>query len=424
MATQTNKPRVLIIGAGLGGLTLAQCLRKQEIPFEIYERDTNLVSRSSGWAIGIHSVLDDLTSSVPQDLPPLKDAVNHLLPLTLEAQICLYFRGTRLAVQHTPEAPVIRANRFRFREWLSTRIAIQWGKRVTQVEEGHGEVRVRFQDGMTATGDILVGADGVNSIVREHVLQRPNKETLRTVPAAIIIGETTMSGELFKHQLSLGHSCYVNAGPGNYYVFVGLSQVNPDGKSGKYYWFFIGDDADVGNEDHWLRSASQSEKLEHVIKTTSTLKPVFTEVIKSTTPSGIREIPIIVRDAEIHDLPVGRITLLGDSVHPMTPFRGEGGVHALRDALNLGKVLGQLRSNDSGEIESLLGPYQKEMLERGAAAVKASRDAQKVNVGGRGELMSWGQVAVPTPEETISLEDCLPEERVGAGCPETTPEVN
>ncbi|KAI1139397.1 putative monooxygenase [Hypoxylon sp. FL0543] len=408
MAVATTKPRVLIVGAGLGGLTLAQCLRKQNVPFEIFERDSDPVSRASGWAIGLHSVLEDLLSSVPQDMPPFKETVSHLPPLDLEAQVAFYVRGQRRVVQYTPEKPIIRANRFCLREWLSTQVPIQWGKKVVQVIEAEGEVRIRFEDGTTAVGDVLVGADGVNSVVREHVLRRPNEDTLRTVPAAIIIGETTFAGEEFERQLSLGHSCYVVSSPGTpgYFLFVGLRQANADGNSGAYYWLLVIEDEIFGREDHWSRSASQAEKLEYAIQLTSALEPEFTEVIKTTPASGIRTQPLILRDAEIDSLPAGRITLLGDAVHPMTPFRGEGGVHALRDALNLGKVLSRLKSNDLNEIESLLGPYQEEVLERGVAAARASRKAQRINTLGEGELIAWGQVAVTAPEEHVSLQKC------------------
>lgn len=46
---------VLIVGGGLGGLGLAQSLRKQGISFEIFERDENADSRFQGWAIGLHT---------------------------------------------------------------------------------------------------------------------------------------------------------------------------------------------------------------------------------------------------------------------------------------------------------------------------------------------------------------------------------
>ena len=51
----TQKPlHVLIVGAGLAGLVLAQALRKQGITYEIFERDASIHSRFQGWAIALH----------------------------------------------------------------------------------------------------------------------------------------------------------------------------------------------------------------------------------------------------------------------------------------------------------------------------------------------------------------------------------
>ncbi len=56
MASETpKKPHVLIIGAGIGGLFLAQFLRKQGVSFEIFERDASAEAREGGWAIGLHA---------------------------------------------------------------------------------------------------------------------------------------------------------------------------------------------------------------------------------------------------------------------------------------------------------------------------------------------------------------------------------
>lgn len=48
-----SQDKVLIVGAGIGGLALAQALRKQCIPFEIFERDNGPYGRSQGWAVAL-----------------------------------------------------------------------------------------------------------------------------------------------------------------------------------------------------------------------------------------------------------------------------------------------------------------------------------------------------------------------------------
>ncbi|KAI1086378.1 putative monooxygenase [Rostrohypoxylon terebratum] len=409
MADNSVKPHVLIVGAGIGGLVLAQSLRKQNIPFEIFEKDTSPAARPSGWAIGLHTVLDEFESAMPNDMPSFEESVSHLLPLNLKAQMGLYLKFGRRVVESTPEYRIVRANRLRLRKWLLNKIPVQWGKKLTGVVEGDDNtVQLHFEDGTKATGDILVGADGVNSIVREHLLQRPNKDMLKTAPVTMIIGETTVSGECFERQLSLGHSCYIkSAVDSSNFLFVGLSEVSPDGTSGQYYWYATQKDENAGKNDHWLYSALQTEKLEHALKSTSPLDPKFTEIIRETPASGILEYPMILRDIEIDELPMGRVTLLGDAAHAMTPFRGEGGVHAIRDALNLAKALGRLDLKKSGNIEPILGSYQDEMLQRCGAAVRRSRNALTVNTGGGGEMIVWGRTPVEAPEENILLKDCL-----------------
>ena len=76
---------VLIVGAGLGGLTLAQCLNNRGIPFRVFERDPAAKSgrqRAQGWCISLHPwILDDLKASVRDDEAGLRaiapsDALN------------------------------------------------------------------------------------------------------------------------------------------------------------------------------------------------------------------------------------------------------------------------------------------------------------------------------------------------------------
>ena len=102
--------------------------------------------------------------SMSDDLPPL-ESTNHLLPLDLPAQLCFYVGGSKKAfVQSTAEKPIIRANRQKLREILATGIDVQWNRTTAQIEQDAESVRLAFADGTTAVGDVLVGADGSNSV--------------------------------------------------------------------------------------------------------------------------------------------------------------------------------------------------------------------------------------------------------------------
>lgn len=123
-----------------------------------------------------------MISAFPADMSDLKESTNHLAPLTIPAQVAVHFNGTPGRVgfevcslgffdgnrkantmQDSSEKPFIRSERYRLRKWLSTNIRIQWGKHATKFHHNSAGVRIEFLDGTSATGDILIGSDGVNS---------------------------------------------------------------------------------------------------------------------------------------------------------------------------------------------------------------------------------------------------------------------
>lgn len=246
------------------------------------------------------------------------------------------------------------------------------------------------------------------STVREHLLQTPSSSLLNRVPLAAIVGQVTLSGDEFKRQLELGHSGYMFMSQGlGFFNFCGLHRVLPDGISGQHYWMFMQHDAQVAEPDHWLQTASQQEKLDYVLKAVAALPPRFREIFKLTPADGIKKEQHIWRDLELgaDAVPADRIVLLGDAAHAMTPFRGEGGHHALIDSLKLSKVLGQLHEQGKdGSIEAIkaaVAEYNAEMLTRGSGAV---RDSRNMGSGGKpGEKPKAWIGAKPIPEKEIVL---------------------
>ncbi|KAI1473836.1 putative monooxygenase [Daldinia eschscholtzii] len=380
MAQRT--PHILIVGAGLGGLLLGQTLRKNNIHFEIFERDRSDNIRAQGWAMGLHTILDEPDASIPDDMPS-RDFVNHLLPLKYNYEWAWYRhdRTKKLGIRDDGSGNFLRANRARLRKWLATNMPIQYGKHAIRIEEHDDLVTVHFEDGTSATGDILIGAEGSCSPSKKYLLG--GEDVIRHPHQGMINGEVILSGHDMEQQLQMGVSCYLvdasltDETPS--FFFVGLSEVFPDGKSGRYYFNIFWRDENATKKDFWTYSASSEKLYETALEKTKHLPPKFRSI--------------------------GRITLLGDSAHSMPTFRGEGGFHALLDALKLGKVLSNLQTNNTDDIRRALGDYQDEMLERGSKAAEWSNCAYDKAWSGddAGPRIIWGMPVVPLPDEKITL---------------------
>lgn len=102
---------------------------------------------------------------MPDDVPDLA-LTNHLLPLDLPSQSVVYWEdrpGVRYGVTSRGLKDMVRADRVLLRKFLATKIPCHMSKRAVSFEESSESVKVRFEDGTSATGTILVGADGANS---------------------------------------------------------------------------------------------------------------------------------------------------------------------------------------------------------------------------------------------------------------------
>jgi hypothetical protein len=112
-----------------------------------------------------NSMLDDFHASMPEDLTNFEQ-VNHLRPLTLPAEIAMYQEGDehKYGGRDDGTGKFVRAKRDVLRNWLSSYIDVQYGKKAERIEEKDDGVVVHFADGTSASGDIVVGADGVHSM--------------------------------------------------------------------------------------------------------------------------------------------------------------------------------------------------------------------------------------------------------------------
>ena len=195
---------VAIIGAGLGGLCLAQGLRRIGVDVTVFERDASPESRGQGYRIRIDAA--DGQDALRQTLPT---ALNTLFRQTCAAAVTTgRFLDTRLneisgrpvetwrpstTIENDDASQTDRtANRQTLRQILMSGIEphVRFGKALQSFEQAAQGVRCRFDDGSTVRADLLVAADGASSTIRRALL--PGSEPHDTGDVNIY-GKTVMT---------------------------------------------------------------------------------------------------------------------------------------------------------------------------------------------------------------------------------------
>lgn len=142
---------------------------------------------------------------------------------------------------------------------------------------------------------------------------------------ATVVGEVTLHNDQVKRQLEIAHSAYtVDTKDGNNHparLFVGLDVINLDKKSADYYWTVLWPDEGVTDSGFSNAPANAEKLLETAREKMCLAPPELKEIVELSGPESIRRTPLIIRDMVLESLPAGRVTLLGDAAHPMTPCK-------------------------------------------------------------------------------------------------------
>jgi salicylate hydroxylase len=392
----TESPfRVVIIGGGIGGLCLAQGLKKAGISAQVYERDRTPTSRIQGYRIHISP---RGAQALQECLPPeLWNTFASTCGKSPDSFRFLTHKLEELLRVEVPESDQSQrhysASRIRLRQVLLAGLddIVHFDKAFTRYEQAPDQrVTAFFEDGTSATGDLLVAADGGNSRVRNQFLPEALRidTGIRAIGGKVILTDATrdrLSGPLLRGPALVrapgGCALFLAAqeytGPTNAPATNGADERGADPLAGlevvdtqSYLMWALSGRQERSGFPSEQGQMDGSALRELALKVCSGWHPDFSHMIAMTDPSSINLIRIRTSVPVAH-WQTSRITLIGDAVHSMTPYRGIGGNVALRDASLL---CHNLTAAHHGEMPLLqaVHDYEAAMLEYGFNAVRTS----------------------------------------------------
>lgn len=394
---------VMIIGGGLGGLCLAQGLKKAGISVAVYERAQTRNERLQGYRIHIEAMgnraLHDClpahlfeaylktTGSAGKGLLMSDEQLNHLVEFAANS-----------ASQTDPLEAPRSASRITLRQVLLAELdeIVHFNKAYSHYQENpDGSVTAFFEDGTSAAGDLLGAADGGNSRVRQQFLPQAQRVETGTVA---IMGKVPLTSEI--HSLLVAHQldwATVVLGPRGRGFFSAVHDLS--GKAGERTQGAIGANEEALLEEasalfentsdyfFWailtrqksypvqgdLQQLSGSELHQIAQSMMKDWHPDLQHLVSLTDQSTVIATPLRIA-TPVAPWESQNITLLGDAIHSMPPTRGIGGNTALRDAQLLCQKLIAVASQEQS-LPQALREYATEMLQYSFAAVKSSKQS-------------------------------------------------
>ena len=418
-AARTASPHVLVIGGGIGGLCLAQGLQKAGVSCAVYERERALSDRLQGYRVhisptGSRALNDCLPAPLFDMFARTCGTPNHVVRFLTERMSPLMTVDGREADNADPVARHRSASRITLRQVLMSGLdALHFGKTFTHYEERDGRVVAHFDDGTSAAGDVLVAADGGGSRVRRQFL--PQAERVDT-------GVVGIAGKIFLDaardridpRLLDGIALVATRGLG---LFVashmfrderidGLDAAAMPAAAGNLFdntrsylmWALSGRPATLGLAAP-LDAHDNAPLLAAAARAMRGWAPQFRALLDLTDPETVSLLSI--RSSKpVAPWPSGRITLLGDAIHAMTPYRGIGANVALRDAARLTRALVDVRDERQPLVAALHG-YEAGMLDYGFRAVENSYKAMQ-------QTLDQGPLALAAQRLIFRVIDRLP----------------
>ncbi|MFI8104594.1 FAD-dependent monooxygenase [Streptomyces sp. NPDC086023] len=341
--------KAIVLGAGIGGLTAAIALRGAGLDVEVYERAGELRAAGSGLSVMSNAVgaLDSLGAGI--DLERRGTALESYHVRTGRGRLIREFPFPEIIGRlGVPSVLITRADLQAALLEAADGIPLTLGAAATGFESGEDPrdgVRVRFEDGSEAHGDVLIGADGFNSVVRRQLVGPEDSRDSGYICWLAVVP--------FSHPRFAPGSVTHYWGSGKRFGMVDMG-------GGRLYWW--------GTKNMPAeRSADWRGDKSEILAAYAGWADEVQEAIRATPEESVIAVPSRDR-AFLERWGRGPVTLLGDAAHPMLTSLGQGSGMAIEDAVVLGRAL-----KGAADLPRALRRYEDERRERTRAMVAASR---------------------------------------------------
>ncbi len=350
MAADSNR-KVIIVGAGIGGLTAAATLRRIGMVVEVYERAKELRPAGGALSLMCNAVLALRSLGIEPKFEEKAEILSDLHFLTTQ--------GRPIKTMHFKEiseelgAPCYGIHRTDLQQVLLAEIGdtpVHLNAEAVKFEPDGDGIRVHFRDGGHAKGDILIGADGFDSAIRRQITgpERPRDADYVCWLATPYYQDSRIPKAYGAH--FWGHGARF-----------GIANIG----SGRIYWWgtknLPGDQARAWN-------GSKAD----ILRTYAGWASVIGDVIEATPDQEILSVPAQDRPFLEH-WGACPVTMLGDAAHPMLTSLGQGAAVAMEDAAVLAHSLA-----DAADPVSGLRAYEDRRRERTRRMVNTSRSMSKM----------------------------------------------
>ena len=316
--------RVVIVGGGIAGLSTALALRRSGLDAQVYERYGHLQGRSMGFSIWSYAIKRLVEWG-------FNDARLRAIGREIEETHIVDDRNNLLLVMPIQEAgmeikaPSLDVDRRKLQEQMIELLGphnYHYHSEVVGVEENELEATITLANGSRVTGDLVVGCDGIHSMVRDSYLQQRIELTN---------GETDLIQGIAPSTKYLSSGLHVQVWGSR--ARFGVGWIDDE----RVRWFIGGNGIALKDEPP-ISKAELLQKVEHL-----RLPAVVHATIKATDEDQI------YRLQNHHGYPPkkwhsDRVVLLGDSCHTMSPFAGMGACAAIEDASHFTRILLAARS--------------------------------------------------------------------------------